>query len=441
MPFKKFHFQVLLRIILLLLLFISGTYFLTQTSVWLVSFWLYLAFVIVLVNLLRFIEKAHRDLYYFLLSIKERDFSISYPHKKADELNYAFDTINQVLNDLRNEKASNLIYLQTVVEHIGIALICIYEGNIVLDNRAAKKLFRLDHIGSLDKLFQINEELGNTCANLASGEQKLLKIKLYDSLYNLSLEATEFRLQGKSYKLISFKDIKSELEANELESWQKLIRVLTHEIKNSVIPISTLSEVIIQLVKENKSNFEEIDNGEPLADILGGLETIQTRSKGLADFVTSYDQLAKIPQPKFQTVDLNDLVQRVLTLFASDIEMKQINLQSTVDSTIRVEADASLIEQVLINLIKNAIEVVESADNRKISIEAELRDESTVLTITDNGPGIPEEVLENIFVPFYTTKSSGSGIGLSLSRQIMKAHNGNISVSTTSKGSSFKLTF
>lgn len=441
MPFKRFHFQVILRILLLLSSFIVGTYFLTESELWLLSIWFYLAFVLGTISLIRYVEKAHRDLYYFLLSIKERDFSISYPHKKNDELNYAFDTINSVLNDLRNEKASNLIYMQTVVEHIGVALICLDGQQVVLQNKAAKRLFGLEHLKSVDKLYQLNEELGSVCNDIKTGDQELLKITLHQTLYNLSLEATEFSLRGTGYKLISFKDIKAELEANELESWQKLIRVLTHEIKNSAIPISTLSDVILQMIQENRSSFEQIEDGETLEDILGGLETIQSRSKGLVDFVTTYDRLAKIPQPKFQEVNIAHLLEGAHKLMDTDIKKKDIGFKMRIEEPLTVNLDPSLIDQVLINLIKNAIEVVQDQSIARIEIEAKKVDNQVQIIVSDNGPGIPAEVLENIFVPFYTTKSYGSGIGLSLSRQIMKAHNGNISVSTTSNGSAFTLSF
>lgn len=441
MSFKSFRTQVLFRVILALVFVLSATFVLFQTDFWLLSIWLYLGFILSIFSLIRFTEKAHKDLYYFLLSIKEGDFSTSYPYKKKNELNYAFDTINQVLNSLRNEKASNSIYLQTVVEHIGIALLCLDGQKIILHNKAASNLFGLSHLNSIEKLQQIDAPLAATCMQMKHGDQHLVKTKLSGQLYSLSLQCTEFWLQDKHFRLISFQDIKADLEANEIESWQRLIRVLTHEIKNSAIPISTLSEVIIELIEQNKSFMQQLEDGEALSDILGGLETIQTRSAGLVNFVNSYDQLAKVPQPKLEEVDLSTLVEHILKLFKVDVESKQICLNHSIAKNTLVNIDQSLIEQVLINLIKNAIEAIEGIENAQLDLIANETDGQLSLIIKDNGPGMSDEVLENIFVPFYSTKNRGSGIGLSLSRQIMRAHNGNISVSTSSAGSSFTLNF
>jgi two-component system nitrogen regulation sensor histidine kinase NtrY len=436
---KSFRWRVAARVFLLVGFFIGGTYLIFQTPFWLLALWCYLGFILGVFELIRFVEKGQRDLHYFLLSIKEGDFSTSYPYKKREELNYAFDTINKVLNELRNEKASNLIYLQTVVEHISIALICLDHHEVVLKNRAAEKLLGTRRLKTIDKLIQINEALGKACASLLHGQQLLLKPIIGGIPYTLSLEATEFRLRDKSYKLISFKDIKSELEANELESWQKLIRVLTHEIKNSAIPISTLSDVILQMIKDNQESLQGFEDQETFADILGGLTTIQSRSKGLVDFVTTYDRLSKIPQPKIQRVTMSHLTSKIVTLMAPDLEANGILIKTKFEQGLSLKIDEGLIEQVLINLVKNASEAC--GLNGIITIKAFESDQFVHIEVSDNGPGIPHDILENIFVPFYTTKNQGSGIGLSLSRQIMKAHHGNISVVTNSSGTTFSLSF
>ncbi|RKQ49493.1 histidine kinase/DNA gyrase B/HSP90-like ATPase [Roseivirga pacifica] len=443
MEFRRFRWHIIWRIALLLVLGFSTIYVLTQTHFWLVSIWLTLAFILVLIALIRYIEKSHRELRYFLLSIQQGDFSNSYPHKKEDELNFAFHTINDVLKNLRNEKASNLIYLQTVVEHISVAIICFDESQkIVLTNRASKELFQKDLLTSMNSLLNINEQISEEILQLNSGEKTLLKLQLNNRLVNLSIQATEFKLQEKAFKLVSFQDIKAELEANELDSWQKLIRVLTHEIKNSVIPISTLSDVILQMIKdeEGSPDVSRLDE-EGLADLIGGIETIESRSKGLANFVKTYDQLTKLPKPAFEEVMVERLVDRLLQLFKADFQQQNIQIEKHLYFSGTILIDPNLIDQVLINLLKNAIEAVSNQNERRLNITASKTETSVFITIADNGPGIPTEILDNIFVPFYTTKEKGTGIGLSLSRQIMRLHNGQITVQSNAQGTSFSLHF
>ncbi|WP_422003559.1 sensor histidine kinase [Roseivirga pacifica] len=443
MEFRRFRWHIIWRIALLLVLGFSTIYVLTQTHFWLVSIWLTLAFILVLIALIRYIEKSHRELRYFLLSIQQGDFSNSYPHKKEDELNFAFHTINDVLKNLRNEKASNLIYLQTVVEHISVAIICFDESQkIVLANRASKELFQKDLLTSMNSLLNINEQISEEILQLNSGEKTLLKLQLNNRLVNLSIQATEFKLQEKAFKLVSFQDIKAELEANELDSWQKLIRVLTHEIKNSVIPISTLSDVILQMIKDEEGNpdVSRLDE-EGLADLIGGIETIESRSKGLANFVKTYDQLTKLPKPAFEEVMVERLVDRLLQLFKADFQQQNIQIEKHLYFSGTILIDPNLIDQVLINLLKNAIEAVSNQNEKRLNIMASKTETSVFITIADNGPGIPAEILDNIFVPFYTTKEKGTGIGLSLSRQIMRLHNGQITVQSNAQGTSFSLHF
>jgi two-component system nitrogen regulation sensor histidine kinase NtrY len=439
---KYFRIYVVLHIAGLLVLGYSGAYILFETHFWLASIWVFLSFSLLLISLIGYVERSKRDLAYFLLSIKQRDFSNNFPYKNKKELNYAFDQINAVLKDLRNEKASNYLYLQTVVEHVSVAVICFDERNKVqLLNRAAKELFQKEHLTSINSLATISEEITNIIHSTQSNSKELVKVKIGNQFRNLSMLVTTFKLQEKSFKLVSFQDIKNELEAQEMESWQRLIRVLTHEIKNSVIPISTLSEVTLQLIKNEEQQYAQ-HNLEAYQDIIGGLETIESRSKGLAHFVNTYDQLTKMPKPKLIAVDLSKLIHRLINLFKSDFETLGIDLKLEVAEALQIEADPDLIDQVLINLLKNAMDAVKDQTVRRINIKANYDGNGINVEVIDNGNGIPDEILENIFVPFYTTKQGGSGIGLSISRQIMKLHNGSLTVGSTSKvGTVFKLQF
>lgn len=442
MEYKYFRWNVVIRLILLLILGYTAVYVLTSTHFWLVSFWLILAWVIVLVSLIRYVERSRRELAYFLLAIKQGDFTNTYHFKKKSDLNYAFHEINSVMKELSREKASNLLYLQTIVEHVRVAVICFDdEYKVTLLNQAAKMLFGKKQVSTIKNLESISYPIAEAVQRMTNGERELIKVNLNGQFFNLSMLVTEFRLRDNEYKLVSFQDIKSELEAKEIESWQKLIRVLTHEIKNSVIPISTLSEVILQMLKpENgRVDLSKLDD-ESIEDIIGGIETIESRSKGLAHFVSTYDQLTKIPKPKLEIKNIKHLINNTLNLFKSDIDYQGIEIYAILtDYSINIDSD--LLEQVLINLMKNAIEALRSVEKPKITLKLEQTSQEVSFTIQDNGHGIPDEILDNIFVPFYSTKEGGSGIGLSLSRQIMRLHKGQLTVETSSSGTAFTLHF
>lgn len=442
MEYKYFRWNVIIRIVLLLVLGYTAVYVLTSTHFWLVSFWLTLAWVIVLINLIRYVERSRRELAYFLLAIKQGDFTNTYHFKKTSDLNYAFHEINQVMQELSREKASNLLYLQTIVEHVRVAVICFdQEYKVKLFNQAAKSLFGKRQASSIKNIETISEPIAKAIMKMGNGERELIKVNLNGQIFNLSMLATEFVLKGQKYKLVSFQDIKSELEAKEIESWQKLIRVLTHEIKNSVIPISILSEVILQMLRSEDGSVDlsKLDQ-ESVEDIVGGIETIESRSKGLAHFVSTYDQLTKIPKPTLNNQNIKLLINNTLKLFKADTDKHNIEICVILTDT-QINIDSDLIEQVLINLIKNAIEAIRSLDKPSLTLQTEELDQEILVTIKDNGEGIPEEILDNIFVPFYSTKEGGSGIGLSLSRQIMRLHRGQLSVETSPSGTSFTLHF
>lgn len=444
MEYKYFRWNVVARIAIILVLGYAAVYVLTQTHFWLVSFWLALALVIMLVNLVRYVERSRRELAYFLLAIKQGDFTNTYHHKKQSDLNYAFYEINKVLKDLRNEKATNFLYLQTVVEHVRVAVICFDDKyRVQLVNKAAKELFQRPHLTSINSLDIVSPEVVNRIQEMESGERDMLKVQIGGQMQQLSVLTTTFKLQDQHYKLVSFQDIKNELEEKEVESWQKLIRVLTHEIKNSVIPISTLSDVILQMIKqgEEQPDLSKLDE-ESVEDLIGGLETIEMRSKGLASFVKTYDQLTKLPKPEFEEVRVLPMIERLQNLFKVDLEHRSIRMHLHCPDDLHIQADPNLVDQILINLVKNAMEALEGTKNATIRITAIHTDQNTLITVKDNGPGIPDEILENIFVPFYTTKESGSGIGLSLSRQIMRLHKGNIMVQVNEgEGTAFTLAF
>ena len=448
MDFKQINIKAAIYMVCLLVLAFLTFYFVFVSDYWLMSIWtgaLVLAF---LVLILRLIQKPESALKNFLMEIKHGEFKntyISKPHK--DDLSFAFGQIMDVYRNLRIQKETNYLYLQTVVEHVDTALLCMDEHeNIVLSNRAAHDLFNRSKLNDLSVIEKNDSDLAGLCRSLKQQNKALYKYTSGGVQHNLSIRMVEFKLGELPYKLISFQDIKTELEEQELDSWKKLVKVLTHEIMNTAIPISTLASVINQMFLDDggkAKSLKDFDDDDH-KDILHSLQTIEKRSKGIVDFVKATKSYTSIPEPQMETVSLNTLVENVISLFMPGIEGNNIVLKPdfTKQQT-HIHADPKLIEQVLINLFKNAIEALLGVNTPAISIAIKKSpDGRAQLTISDNGCGMSPETLENIFVPFFTTKKEGSGIGLSLSKQVMHMMGGSIYVSSEMGfGTTIKLVF
>ncbi len=449
MSFTNFRFQVVARILLILALGYSAVFVLVNTPFSLLVFWLVLFAIILLVDLIRYVEKANKDLSNFLMAIQQNDFSNVYPEKRRRTRNLyqVFNIITREFIKIRSEKESNFHFFKTVVEHSKVPLLA-YEMDslqVTLINEAAKELLHVPYLSKANALTKVNEELANTILHLSSDERVLLKTEIGGETYQLSIIAKVLVLQKQAYKVIALHNIHAELDQQEIESWQKLIRVLTHEIKNSVIPISTLTEVINQMMVYPDGSSRVISDldDEEEQDLKMSLRTIEKRSKGLVKFVNSYGDLARMPQPELEDTDLCALVAQIVELEQEHLQTQGVAIvQQFEKGPVLVRIDASMIEQVVINLIKNAMEALHGAEQPTIEIVLRKTPDEVLLSIKDNGPGIDKETLSNIFVPFYTTKKEGSGIGLPLSRQFMRAHGGRIRAhSEVGGGASFELAF
>ena len=271
---------------------------------------------------------------------------------------------------------------------------------------------------------------------LKGGENGLVKINLNNELIQLAVYATEFRQKQKNFKLVSLQNITGELAEKEMEAWQSLVRVLTHEMMNSVTPISSLASTVNNMLldesTDDKSELKTELEPEVISDIGHALQTIQKRSVSLLNFMENYRSLTRISKPDFQQVPISELFDRVTQLMKTQLDDKKINFHTNIDpSSLELTADPGMIEQVLINLLLNAIHAVEQTEPPAIKLTAEMGGRGYILVkVSDNGSGISEDSLEEIFIPFYTTKKGGSGIGLSLSRQILRQHHASITVNS-----------
>jgi signal transduction histidine kinase len=313
-------------------------------------------------------------------------------------------------------------------------------------NPAAKKLFQISSLRDINKLRDLSDKLANTLLSINPGENKLVKVQDEEDILQLAIYATEFKVKDKVILLTTIKNIQNVLEEQETAAWQKLIRVLTHEIMNSIAPIASLSSTLENMLRpftSGKKDTPEIDL-ETVSEIQGALKTINKRSTGLMNFVETYRSLTKVPEPNFALVKMDDMVQRVCMLMKKELQEKQIELLCSVEpGTIEVQMDEQMIEQVLINLLQNSMHALEGCPEGNIQIRGyyNKRGRPTIQVI-DNGQGILSDVIDKVFIPFFTTKKSGSGIGLSLSRQILRLHGGTITAqSEPGKETIFTLTF
>ena len=456
MVYKKFKYQLAGRIILLgLTIFLLASLYYTESY----TFTKLLIFTLVVIQgyyLYYFLEKSNREIISFLQSIQWDDFSHTYPEKSSgssmDSLYIEFNAVMRKFRDIRAEKEAHYQYLKTIVQHVAIGIITFdKEGEIQIINSAAKTLLGVKHLKNVRQLKVVSEDLISTLKNLRTGGRDLVKISKSDDdgEIQLAIYAIELSLRGKEFKLISLQNIQSELEEKEMEAWQNLIRVLTHEIMNSVTPISSLARTLESEMEDwlnNGHDVNQIDNDQ-VEDFHLALHTIHRRSESLIKFVSDFRNMTRITLPNFSDVNVKDLLEHVKALLKNDVQEADIIIENDIPSDLCIRIDEQQIEQVIINIVKNAIQALAEHDEhegeKKLWLKARSKPEGgAYISIRDNGPGIEEEALKKIFIPFFTTKKSGSGIGLSLSKQIMRNHRGNIAVrSVINDGTEFTLRF
>ena len=407
--------------------------------------------IVQVVALIKLVDKTNQDIIDFFEAIKNND--LSNPREKSGKDAYSvylheqFEMVIKKLQKSKLTKDARQQYLTTIVQHVGIGLITMNEkGDVQIMNIAAKRLLKIENLKKINALNSISQELVKCFWELKTGGRSLITVEIGGDERQLSVYAIELTLGNENFKLISLQNIRSELEEKEMDAWQKLVRVLTHEIMNSVTPISSLAYTVEGEIVEYLDQGEEQTKieKEDLEDIHLAVQTIQRRSDGLIRFVNDFRSLTHTPEPKFQMASVMELFGQISVLLKHEIESNDIKFIVNVKpQNLALSIDPELIQQVLINLIKNAVQALEERENKIIELLA-YQDEknNTLFILKDNGPGIEDEAQTKIFIPFFTTKKSGSGIGLSLSRQIMRQHNASISVkSKIDEGTEFILRF
>ena len=427
---KNFRYQVIIRTIYLTLTISLLTYLLYQKQFPLSAF-LFFILIYEIFLFIKLIETTNRELVKFLQGINFSDFSQSTSiGKLGKSFRELSDEMNKVMNKFkktRTEKEESIKFLQTIVEHVGIGLITFNSlGNVELFNKSAKRILKTTPIKNLTALEKYAEGFGKFLYNLKPGEKNTFKFIDKGEVIQLLAYATEFKMKNQNLKLVAFNNIQPELEEKEIEAWQKLIRVLTHEIMNSITPISSLASTVNHLLK--KADSQPTFYQESVEDITQAVNTIQKRSDGLINFVNKYRDISKIPKPNFQPVKVSELFYRIRLLSDSLITEKNIGFTVSVKpDNLEIVVDTGLLEQVILNLINNSVHSLTKKTDPEIKLTAEINERGrTIINVMDNGEGISGDIIDKIFIPFFSTKTEGSGIGLSISQSIVRAHGGSI---------------
>lgn len=425
---KYFYINISLRILCIIALTMLTTWFTIKYESYLLIPFGVIFVAILVFQLITYFDKISQKVSFFFDAVENKDSAFVFSEKRGGKsfitLNKSLNRVNKLIQEERIQNKTQEQYYGFLLEQIDFGIVVVDEkSNILQANSAAKKLLNYKTLTHLLQLKKVHNALYDAFVKLKEGKRTLVNYTYDNTTKQLILRATNFSDSKGSFTLISVQDIRNELETKEIESWIKLTRVLTHEIMNSISPITSLSDTLLGYYTDKKN----IEN-PTLKNTIKGLEIIKERGNGLIHFVDLYRKLTKIPQPKIQSIAVKILLQHTLILLENELKFQKIKISiDIIPDDLLINVDKNQITQVLINLLKNAIQAVEKKDNPQIKIKAYNVDNETInISVIDNGIGISTEIMEHIFVPFFTTKENGSGIGLSLSKQIMRNHGGTL---------------
>jgi len=442
---KNFHTRIIIRSCFLAFTALLAGWLFFDQKVYILGGFILLIFIIQVLELVQFLNRTNQKIAFFFDAVRNDDSTLNFPentgNKSLSELNVSLNKVNELIKNIKFELQEQEQYFKTILEHVSIGIITYNEkGSIYLSNTAARELLNREHLTHINQLMQVDKKLFTAIKELNPGDRRLVSYNSRQGVVQLSLKSTLFKTKQDNFQLVAIQDIKSELETRELESWIKLIRVLTHEIMNTVAPITSLSQTILSYFKNIN---DKVPDDKIIRNTIKGLEIINERGNGLISFVETYRKLTRLPQPEKKPISLGELFDSIITLVNYEPQNKQVKIErEVVPSDLEIMADKKQVTQVLINLLKNALEALSNKENSKIKLKGGINERGRAqISVTDNGPGIPEDLMDKIFVPFFTTKESGSGVGLSLSRQIMQLHGGSLKVESKPQNTTFTIIF
>ncbi len=448
MVLNRYSFAVLIQIILIagvgLLISISfGRPYMLISTTGLIMLWVGQ---IVFLNF--YMNRIHRDVRKFMEALRSQDTTQLFNDRLRDgyygQLYASFNEITRNFRLVRIEKeVENQFFRETIKQSASGIMAVTEDGSIALLNDAALQIFGMERLNKLSELKKIHPAFADYIS-LGNLSDKQITLVVNRRMVQLAVKVKEMQLEGNTVRIYSLLDITREMDRNEVEAWQKLIRVLNHEITNSVVPLHLLSTSLFDLFHDgNKQRAAgEIDDATIARTVLG-LKTMVKRSSGLSDFINTYKSFTDPGEPDCTRIKVSDLLRHLESFMSEELQGSGAELKLEVSPEgLELMADEKLVEQTLINLVKNSIFALEGVKKPVIDCRAFKTGDRVSIELSDNGRGIAEEILDHIFTPFFTTRKGGSGIGLSLARQVMQMHNGSINVtSTEGEHTTFTLVF
>ncbi|MEQ9263078.1 MAG: ATP-binding protein [Owenweeksia sp.] len=446
MTSNRFSLGLLIRVVLIL----ANLLLLSFAWMWADLLFTYILMALILAaqiaELLRFVNHTNRELHKFLDAIRHEDYSVNFSGHKLgksfQQLNQSFRDLVEKLKKARINQQSHAELLQLVMESVKVGILVVEKsGKVHLMNQSARDMLNCPQFHNWEMFRKKKPAFAGQLGNFEFEGRRLIQIDSRE--FYLDLEHID--LVGQRYHLISFSDLKNEIEQKEIEAWHKLIRILAHEVMNSVTPISSLSETVHKMLTTSEGQAIDAEDftAERIRDIREAMGTVVRRSRGMLNFVEEYRKLTKLPAPHLEVFSVKELLEEVTALMRPQAEKAGVELLTELSQAkLALRADRKMIEQVLINLISNSMYALEGCENAKVEMRASIAEDHTFIEVKDNGKGIPESILASVFIPFFSTRKNGSGIGLTLSKNIMKLHNGSITAqSKEGVETTFQLSF
>ncbi len=449
MFYQRFTFRLISRLLFVNILAVLLVYLIRNTQLWFTITGVGLILLASTISLYFYINQIRDDIKRFILAVKTRDHTLNFKNKVTrgsfPELYESFNDIIQIHKDIQLGQDAIFQLIRTILEQVPVGVIVVkkskddtQKSEISFFNIAASTLLNVPAYSYWHRFEEHLPLFAAEIEKINAGGKRFLELKIQDKFIQLSIEVIPLNLYGADHIIISFQNIKDEIEQKETEAWNRLIGVISHEILNSITPISSLSDTVNQMI-----NHKTTLNQEDLEDLKPALQTIKRRSEGLLDFVKDYRLIAELPTPNAEQHSIGEILQHVKVLMHPMVSAKHIKLQVLqTASKISIQVDFKLVEQALINLITNSMYALEHTEQPLIEVTYRLAHNKVYIDVSDNGKGIDADSIEKIFVPFYTTRKNGSGIGLTITRNIMKMHRGSLEVdSVPNERTTFSLVF
>lgn len=440
MFYQHFTFRLIIKLLFINALGLLLGYLVLETKLWFTIAGVSVILIASVVSLYNYINQIRSDIKRFILAVKMRDHTLNFKNKSTKasfpDLYTSFDDIIKTHKDIQLEQDAMFQLMKTILQQVPVGVIVVKETQnahgqteIAFFNEAASALLNVPAYKYWHRLHQHLPLFTGEIEQIRKGGKRFLELKIQDKLIQLSTEVIPLNLYGSDYMIISFQNIKDEIEQKEIEAWNRLIGVISHEILNSITPISSLSDTVNSMVF-HKDYLDHTD----LEDLRPAIQAIKRRSEGLLDFVKDYRLIAELPTPELEPHSIGGILQHIHVLMQPFAAAKNIRLMvGQTSSRITIQVDLKLVEQALINLVTNSIHALEDISQPLIEIDYRLEQNKLFIDVADNGKGIEPDLLEKIFVPFFTTRKTGSGIGLTITRNIMKMHYGSLEVNSIPK--------